>query len=283
MERRFEQVDVFGARPYAGNPLAVVVDGEGITDAQMQELARWTNLSETAFLLPPTTPEADYRLRIFTLASELSFAGHPTLGSCHAWLRAGGQPQQGREIVQQGAAGLVRLRRSEGMLAFAAPPLIGSGPLEEEHVAALCRVLRIERRDVVAAQRVDNGPGWVGLLLRDPAAVLAVEPPPARDPALGQFDVGLVALYPAGAECAIEVRALFSDERGLVREDPVTGSLNASLAQWLLASGRLTAPYVASQGTRLGRVGRPRIEQDSDGTVWVGGTTFTCISGRIEL
>jgi PhzF family phenazine biosynthesis protein len=283
MRRRFQQVDVFSPYPFSGNPLAVVVDGEGLSTEEMQHFARWTNLSETTFLLPPTSPEADYRVRIFTLARELPFAGHPTLGSCHAWLQSGGVPRDPGRIVQECGAGLVPVRRGDSGLAFAAPPLIRTGPVDEAFVETLAGVLGIGRGEIVDVQWADNGPGWVAVLLKDADAVLAVEPDFSRYSGEGSLDIGLVGPYPPGAECAFEVRAVFSDEQGGMREDPVTGSLNASLAQWLLASGRATAPYVASQGTRLGRRGRPRIEQDADGTVWVGGDAVTCIDGEVEL
>ena len=283
MQRRFQLVDVFGAGPFSGNPLAVVLDADGLTTEEMQHFARWMNLSETAFLLPPTHPEADYRVRIFTLARELPFAGHPTLGTCHAWLSAGGEPRQPGLIVQECAAGLVPIRRDEGGLAFAAPPLIRSGPVDEVFVDELATILRIDRRQMVDTQWVDNGPGWVGVLLEDADAVLRIEPDFTRFSGDGSIDIGLVGPYPAGSECAFEVRAVFSDDLGGMREDPVTGSLNASLGQWLLASGRATAPYVTSQGTRLGRTGRPRIDQDAGGTVWVGGDTITYVDGQIEI
>lgn len=283
MRRRFQQVDVFSPDPFLGNPLAVVVDGEGLSTEQMQRFSRWTNLSETTFLLPPTTPEADYRVRIFTLARELPFAGHPTLGSCHAWLAAGGVPQSGDTVVQECGAGLVPIRRGEHGLAFAAPPLLRTGPVDEALVEQLAEVLGTSRGDIVDAQWADNGPGWVAVLLKDAQAVLALEPDFSGWTGEGSLDIGIVGPYPPGSECAWEVRAVFSDEQGAMREDPVTGSLNASLAQWLLASGRATAPYVASQGTRLGRRGRPRIDQDADGTVWVGGPTLTCITGEVEI
>ena len=283
MRRRFQQVDVFSPDPFLGNPLAVVVDGEGLSTEEMQGFSRWTNLSETTFLLPPTTPEADYRVRIFTLARELPFAGHPTLGSCHAWLAAGGVPQSGDTVVQECGAGLVPIRRGEHGLAFAAPPLLRTGPVDEALVEQLAEVLGTSRGDIVDAQWADNGPGWVAVLLKDAQAVLALEPDFSGWTGEGSLDIGIVGPYPPGSECAWEVRAVFSDEQGAMREDPVTGSLNASLAQWLLASGRATAPYVASQGTRLGRRGRPRIGQDADGTVWVGGPTLTCITGEVEI
>lgn len=282
MRRRFQQLDVFGTDPFTGNPLAVVVDGEGLTTEEMQRIARWTNLSETTFLLPPTTQDADYLVRIFTPAEELSFAGHPTLGSCRAWLTAGGAPSDPDVVVQECGAGLVPIRRDGDLLAFAAPPLQRSGPPEGSDLEHVTAVLGIPGDAVVDAAWVDNGPGWVGVLLEDADAVLAVEADLSRSSGSGPVDIGVVGPHPSGTEVAFEVRAFFSDGTGTLREDPVTGSLNASLAQWLLGSGRATAPYVASQGTRLGRRGRPRIEQDADGTVWVGGTTFTCVDGHLE-
>jgi PhzF family phenazine biosynthesis protein len=283
MRRRFQQVDVFSPVPFRGNPLAVVLDAEDLSTEEMQAFARWTNLSETTFLLPPTTPEADYRVRIFTLARELPFAGHPTLGSCHAWLTAGGVPRDSGRMVQECGAGLVPVRRGEHGLAFAAPPLIRGGPVDEAFARQVAEVLGIGRGEIVDARWADNGPGWVAVLLKDAEAVLAVEPDFSRWTGEGSLDIGIVGPCPPGSECAWEVRAVFSDDTGAMREDPVTGSLNASLAQWLLASGRATAPYVASQGTRLGRRGRPRIEQDADGTVWVGGPAITCIQGEVDL
>lgn len=283
MTRRFQQVDVFADEPFRGNPVAVVVDGEGLSDERMQRIAHWTNLSETTFLLPPTSPSADYRLRIFTPAEELPFAGHPTLGSCHAWLAAGGRPRTEDHLVQECGAGLVGLRRTaDEALAFAAPPLLRSGPVDDALVDRLADVLGIGREEIVDAQWVDNGPGWVAVLLRDADAVLAVEPDLSQLRPGEDLDLGIVGPYPAGSEAAIEVRALISDSSAGLREDPVTGSLNASLAQWLLPSGRLTAPYVANQGTLLGRRGRPRIDRDPDGTVWVGGATTTVVAGEID-
>jgi PhzF family phenazine biosynthesis protein len=283
MRRRFQQLDVFAETPFLGNPLAVVVDAEGMTTEQMHELARWTNLSETAFLLPAESPAADYRVRIFTLIGELPFAGHPTLGACHAWSTSGGEPRDPDLIVQECGAGLIPIRRTDTALAFAAPPLIRGGEVEEAFVLDLATVLGIDRDAIVDTQWADNGPGWVAVLLEDADAVLAVEADLSRHAGDRRLDIGLVGPYPPGSECDIEVRALFSDGPSTMREDPVTGSLNASLAQWLLGSGRLTAPFVASQGTRLGRAGRPRIEQDADGTIWVGGRSFTCIDGTIDI
>jgi PhzF family phenazine biosynthesis protein len=273
--RPFRQVDVFTTTPYRGNPVAVVLDAEGLTTDEMQTFARWTNLSETTFVLPPTEPEADYRVRIFTPVSELPFAGHPTLGTCHAWL-AGATPKRADVIVQQCAAGLVRIRPTPDGLAFAAPPLVRSGPVEESVVVHIGSVLGIDRADIVDAQWADNGPGWLAVLLASAEAVLAVRP--------GSVDLalGVVGPYPPGSPYAFEVRA-FSPEHGVTVEDPVTGSLNASLAQWLLTTGRASAPYVASQGTILGRLGRVHVSRDRNGTVWIAGATVTRIDGVAEL
>ncbi|SDK72685.1 PhzF family phenazine biosynthesis protein [Nonomuraea jiangxiensis] len=276
MSRPFTQVDVFPASPYQGNALAVVLDGDGLGTAEMQRFARWTNLAETTFLLPPTTPEADYRVRIFTTESELPFAGHPTLGSCHAWLEAGGRPRAGTEIVQECGAGLVRVRRTDDGLAFQAPPLMRTGPVEEELVARVAASLGIKRDDIVDVEWADNGPGWIGVLLADAESVLALRP------GLVPHDVGVVGPYPAGSPYAFEVRA-FSPYRGSTVEDPVTGSLNASLAQWLLRTGRATAPYVAAQGSAVGHAGRIHISTGAGGEVWVGGSVVTCVTGRVEL
>lgn len=280
MSRRFQLVDVFHEQPFSGNPLAVILDAEGLSSEEMQRIARWLNLSETAFLLPPTTTDADYRVRIFTLERELPFAGHPTLGSCHAWLAAGGTPRSVSEIVQECGAGLVRIRRDQDLLSFAAPPLIRSGPVDEPALRTIETVLQLDRSRFVDVQWVDNGPGWVGVLLASAEEVLALEP-------LRQFptrvDIGVVGPYPPGSPAAFELRTFFSDHKGGIVEDPVTGSFNASAAQWLLASGRARAPYVASQGTRLGRSGRVVIDQDGEGTVWVGGKTTTCFAGEYLL
>lgn len=276
--RRFQQVDVFAPAPLRGNPVAVVVDGEGLTTEQMQRFTRWTNLSEATFLLPPSDAGADYRARIFTAAGELPFAGHPTLGSCHAWLTSGGRPRSEESIVQECGAGLVRLRRIDGRLAFMAPPRTRSGPVDEADLMRACGVLGIRRDEVVDSQWADNGPGWLALRLRSAEAVLAITA--VRPPGdLGRVDIGLVGPYPPGGPGACEVRAIFSDDRGELVEDPVTGSLNAALAQWLVGSGHLVPPYVASQGTLLGRSGRVHIDQDDDGAIWVAGDTHTVVEG----
>ena len=277
MKRPFAQVDVFTTEPYRGNPVAVVLDASGLTDADMQRIANWTNLSETTFVLAPSVAEADYRVRIFTPSVELPFAGHPTLGTCHAWLEMGRAPQDGSAIVQECAAGLVRIRRDDGRLAFAAPPLIRSGPVDEADVVRVARLLGIAREDIVDAQWADNGPGWVAVMLRDAEAVLALRPGDIED-----LEIGVVGRHSEGGEAAWELRA-FMNANGAAVEDPVTGSLNASVAQWLLGAGYATAPYIAAQGTVIGRRGRAHITQGEDGTIWVGGGTITCVSGQVEL
>jgi len=276
MQRPFAQVDVFTTGPGLGNPLAVVLDGSGLTPAGMRRFARWTNLSETTFVLPPVDPAADYRARIFTPDSELPFAGHPTLGTCHAWLEAGGVPRDPTRIVQQCGAGLVAIARTGDELAFAAPPLLRSGPVDETEIAGLAASIGLPREAIVDAQWGDNGPGWVIVLLESAEAVLAVRPGAV------DHDLGIVGLYPPGSPAALEVRALYP-QNGLVVEDPVTGSLNASAAGWLLASGRLRAPYTASQGGAIGRAGRISITRDADGTVWTGGRSVTVIAGTADI
>jgi PhzF family phenazine biosynthesis protein len=275
VSHQFRQVDVFTDTPYLGNPVAVVLGADGLSTEQMQLFARWTNLSETTFVLTPRASGADYRVRIFTPTGELPFAGHPTLGTCHAWLEAGGRPAHPGAIGQECQAGLVMVRPGEAGLAFAAPPLVRSGPVDDAVTERVARALNIARADIVDIAWADNGPGWVAVLLASAEAVLAVQP------GVVDLDVGVVGPYPSGSPEAVEVRA-FSPQVTSV-EDPVTGSLNASLGQWLLASGRVTAPYVASQGTALGRRGRVHVSRDADGQVWVGGGTITCVSGTVEL
>jgi PhzF family phenazine biosynthesis protein len=276
MSRPFATVDVFTEIAYRGNPLAVVVDGDGLDTEAMQRFANWTNLSETAFLLPPTTPEADYRVRIFTTAQELPFAGHPTLGACHAWLGHGGTPRHADRVVQECGVGLVEIRRDHDRLAFAAPPLLREGPVDEELLGRLLAGLGLERSAVVDAAWIDNGPGWIGILLGSAEEVLAVEPG-----SLPQ-GVGLIGPYPEGAPAAFEVRAVFPGSNGTF-EDPVTGSLNASAAQWLIGSGRAVPPYRVTQGARVGRAGVVRVHTDVDGQVWIGGHTVTCVTGTVAL
>ena len=307
-QRLFKQVDVFTATPYFGNPLAVVLDGSGLDDETMQRFARWTNLSETCFLLPPTDASADYRVRIFTPGGELPFAGHPTLGSCHSWLQAGGQPHSRDFVVQECPAGLVRicpetLKPSGQRLAFAAPPLKRSAP-SPVLLGQVAQALGLQASQIRAAQLLDNGPLWLALLLDSVEAVLQLTP---NHPALEKLamKVGVAAVYPpeetppliarANREARafgpatpvdafapnLEVRA-FAAAIG-INEDPVTGSLNASLAQWLIAEGHLPARYLASQGVCLGRAGQVHIQRDAQGQVWVGGESVTCIDGQVTL
>jgi PhzF family phenazine biosynthesis protein len=270
----FRQVDVFSVRPHLGNPVAVVHDAEGIGDDDMAAFARWTNLSETTFLLPATRPGADYRLRIFTPGGELPFAGHPTLGSAHAWLEAGGMPADKEDIVQECGAGLIRIRRTGGQLAFAAPPLQRSGPLEPERLELLTAALGLAPDEVVAHQWVDNGPGWCALLLDTAERVRSLAPDFV---ALGNSVLGVVGPWRGGADADFEVRA-FVPSLG-VPEDPVTGSLNAGLAQWLIRQGLAPGTYRATQGYCLGRAGRIAVEAIGD-DIWIGGATHTLIEGR---
>ena len=276
--RAFQQIDVFTDTPYLGNPLAVVLDGGGLTTEAMQRFTDWTNLSECTFVLPPTNAEADYRVRIFCPGRELPFAGHPTLGTCHAWLQAGGQPR-GERVVQECGVGLVPIKRDGARLAFAAPPLRRSGPLDESDVELIARGLGVARDDIVAHAWCENGPPWRGVMLRSAAQLLALKP---NATVLAGLDIGVVAPQPAGSDTALEVRAFFHTHDTL-SEDPVTGSLNAAVAQWLMGAGLAPDRYVAAQGTAMGRAGRVHIERDANGTIWVGGASVTCISGQVVL
>lgn len=278
--RPFHQLDVFSAVPLKGNPLAVVHAAQGLDDATMAAFARWTNLSETTFLLPPTQPGADYRVRIFTPGGELPFAGHPTLGSCWAWLAAGGVPRAAGTVVQECGVGLVRIRRDARhpeRLAFAAPPLKRTGPIEPALLERIVRALGVTAEDVQTHQWVDNGPGWCAVMLRSGAQVRAVRPDWAL---LGHVKLGLVGAQTAGEDTAFEVRAFVP---GLgVPEDPVTGSLNAGLAQWLIGAGLAPPQYVAAQGAVLGRAGRVHVNSDG-GDIWIGGDVVACVSGSVNL
>ena len=275
--RRFQQVDVFTATPTRGNPVAVVLDGDGLGDDEMQAVARWTNLSETTFVLPPSAEEADYRLRIFTPGAELDFAGHPTLGTCHAWLRSGGVPQSPEVIVQQGNVGLVRLRQGPDGLAFAAPPCTRTA-VEAAELTATVAALGLPEAAVEDAQLLDNGTVWLAVLVADAATVLALRPDHAA--LRSRPKVGVIGRHPAGPGPAIEVRA-FAASVGIL-EDPVTGSLQAAVAQWLTETGVLPARYEATQGTCIGRDGRVHLVREGD-HVWVGGGTHTVVDGMIEL
>jgi PhzF family phenazine biosynthesis protein len=269
----FAQVDVFGAEHCSGNPVAVVLDAEGMSEGEMQRFARWTNLAETTFVLPPTRPDVDYRVRIFTPVLELPFAGHPTLGTCHAWLESGGQPRDEAEIVQECDAGPIRIRRDEDRFAFEAPPLVRSGPASEEETAKVAAALGVDPAEMLAVEWVDNGPGWITALFESAERVLELRPG-ALD-----FDLGAVGFHPPGSPAAIEVRA-WAPVNGLATEDPVTGSLNASVAQWLLGGNRLEAPYLAYQGTAIDRAGRIHVSVN-DGAIWIGGRTETVIVGQL--
>ncbi|MFY9634534.1 MAG: PhzF family phenazine biosynthesis protein [Cellulosimicrobium cellulans] len=275
--RPFTQVDVFTDEPYRGNPLAVVADAEDLSTEQMQQFANWTNLSETTFLLPPTHPDADYRVRIFTAHEEFPFAGHPTLGSAHVWLEGGGVPKHEGVLVQECAAGLVRVKRDGGQLAFAAPPLTRSGPVAEADLARIAAGLRVRRQALLDASWLVNGPGWIGVLLASAAQVLAIRPDLA---AMGDLKVGVIGPHDADAEADFEVRTFIPGDAAA--EDPVTGSFNAGAAQWLIGSRRAPSSYTAAQGTMLGRAGRVRVEA-VDGDIWVGGRSTTCISGNVLL
>lgn len=272
----FSQVNVFSQAPLGGNPLAVVHGAEALDDAQMAALARWTNLSETTFLLPPTEAGADYRVRIFTPQRELPFAGHPTLGSCHAWLAAGGRPGTPGVIVQQCGAGLVRVRQDDSRLEFAAPPLTRTGRLEPDVLRQIAKALSLDLSDIIEHQWADNGPGWCAVMLRSARQVLALKPDWA---ALDPLKLGVIGPQDSGHEAAFEVRAFIG---GAGYEDPVTGSLNASLAQWLIGAGLAPSSYVAAQGTALARAGRVYLRK-ADGDIWVGGHSVEVVRGEIAL
>jgi PhzF family phenazine biosynthesis protein len=280
-QRPFKQVDVFNGTRYRGNPLAVVLDGSGLSDAQMQHFARWTNLSETTFLLPPDSDAADYRVRIFTPGGELPFAGHPTLGTCHAWLEAGGKPRGRDFIVQDCKQGRVRIRRDGPRLAFEAPASRRSAP-SPAVLAQVAQALGLKSSQILKAQTLDNGPVWLSLLLDSPQTVLGLSPNHLQLKQLGQ-KVGVAAAYPEapGAGPHLEVRA-FAAASG-IPEDPVTGSLNATLGQWLIADGTLPPHYLAAQGACLERAGAVHIDRDEAGQTWVGGESVTCISGSVAL
>ena len=276
-QRLFAQVDVFTAVPYLGNPLAVVMDGTGLSTAHMQAFTDWTNLSEATFVLPPTHPQADYAVRIFCPGRELPFAGHPTLGTCHAWLEAGGVPKA-QEVVQECGVGLVNIQRQGTRLAFAAPPLRRGGPLDEADVQLIAKGLGVARQDIVHHAWCDNGPQWRGVMLGSAEQVLALKPDPEI---LKGLDIGVVAPLSKG-DAQFEVRAFFPGNNGLA-EDPVTGSLNAAIGQWLIEAGLAPNSYVASQGACLARAGRVYVNRDAQNQVWVGGESVTCIQGSVKL
>lgn len=280
MQRTFRQVDVFGEGRCTGNPVAVVLDAEGLDDHALRRFSVWSNLSECTFVLPPTEPGADYRVRIFSLNTELPFAGHPTLGTARAWLDAGGTPAVPNLLVQECGAGLVPVRIDGDRLAFAAPRRLRSGPVDTDLVADVVEILGIGHEQLVAAEWLDNGPGWVGLLLDHARTVLALRPDVSAHP--GRWDIGVIGPHDPGSEAAFELRAFFTAGDEPLREDPVTGSLNAAAAQWLIATGRASAQYVAAQGTAIGRRGRVHISSD-DAQVWVGGRAEIVLSGSAAL
>jgi PhzF family phenazine biosynthesis protein len=275
--RPFYQVDVFASQSYRGNPLAVVLDAQGLDTATMQHFANWTNLSETTFLLPAQDPRADYKVRIFTGSEEFPFAGHPTLGSAHTWLQAGGVPKSGDYVVQECGAGLVRIKRDAGRLAFAAPPLTRFGAVGDTARQQVARALGIASGDILDASWLVNGPEWIGVLLGSADQVLALVPDPA---AMGNLKVGVIAPHAPGGDADFEVRTFIPGDAMV--EDPVTGSFNAGAAQWLIGSGRAPERYVAAQGTVLGRAGRVHVSAEG-GDVWVGGESTTCIQGAVLL
>jgi len=279
MGRLFKQVDVFTDELGVGNPVAVVLDADGMSDAEMARFAAWTNLSETTFVLPPTEPGADYYVRIFTPTTEFPFAGHPTGGTCPAWLQAGGQPADPDRIVQQCGAGLVPLRRIDGRISFETPPCTRTGPVEDALLQGVLHDVGLAPDQVADAAWIDNGPGWLGILVHDVHVLRELEPSWNRldlNPGIAAFIDNDQPVDPA-----LEVRAFFFG--GGPREDPVTGSLNGSLAQWLVGSGRIAAPYVASQGTSMQRDGRVYVSQDEHGGIWIGGDAVTGIDGEVHI
>ncbi|MCQ1988213.1 PhzF family phenazine biosynthesis protein [Arthrobacter sp. zg-Y844] len=275
--RPYSEVDVFSSEPYRGNALAVVHDADGLSTEEMQRFATWTNLSETTFLLPPSSPKADYRVRIFTAMAELPFAGHPTLGSAKAWLDAGGSPRLDGTVIQECAAGLIPIRVAEDQLAFEAPPLTRYEPVDEPLVQRIAAILGIPRENILDASWLINGPRWIGVRLSSAQEVLSLQPDPAK---AGDLEIGVVGPHEPTEETQFEVRAFVGGDP--VWEDPVTGSLNAGLARWLIDTGLATPPFTASQGTVLGRRGRVHISL-RDGKIWVGGQVMSCIEGTVRL
>ena len=280
MLKTYKTVDVFTQKAFSGNPLAVIFDADDLSTEEMQRITRWMNLSETVFLQKPTHPDADYKVRIFTLTGELPFAGHPTLGSCHAWLENGGKTKSVEFIIQECGAGLIKINKENAKLSFSAPSLIRSGDVSDQDLDMACRILGITRIDIKASNWIDNGPGWMGILLQSAQQVLNLKPKSNPE---DHFDIGVIGAYPEGSECQFELRAIFNNQNGVLVEDPVTGSLNASAAQWLIDAGHAPKNYIASQGTCLQREGRIYINQDEKGVIWVGGYCSSRIFGEINV
>lgn len=279
MSNPYKTVDVFTQDAFSGNPLAVIFNADDLSTEEMQHITRWMNLSETVFLQRPVHPNADYKVRIFTLTGELPFAGHPTIGSCYAWLENGGKAKDQSLIIQECGAGLIKIKPENSKLSFAAPPLIRSGEVSDTDLAMACRILGITLTDIKASSWIDNGPGWMGILLHSAKQVLALEPKSNPE---DHFDIGVIGPYPEGSECQFELRALFNNQNGSLVEDPVTGSLNASAAQWMMSRGYAKDSYIASQGTCMQRKGRVHLSKDAHGVVWVGGSARTRVDGIIN-
>jgi len=280
MHKTYKTIDVFTQESFSGNPLALIFDADDLSTEQMQNITRWMNLSETAFLQTPTHPDADYKVRIFTLTGELPFAGHPTIGSCHAWLENGGLAKNENFVIQECGAGLIKVKKTNTRLSFAAPNLIRSGNVSDIDLDMACRILGINRSDIKASNWIDNGPGWMGILLHSAEQVLTLKP---KSKPNDHFDIGVIGAYPDGEACQFELRALFNNQHGSLVEDPVTGSLNASVAQWLMGEGLAPENYIASQGTCLQRKGRVHLSKDQQGVVWVGGHAYSRVSGHIHI
>lgn len=280
MRRNFRQVDVFGEGACTGNPVIVILDAEGLADEVLRRFSVWSNLSECTFVLPQTSADADYRVRIFSLNSEPPFAGHPTLGTARAWLDAGGVPSTPNLVIQECDAGLVPIRIDGDRLYFSAPPRLRSGPVELETLDTLIEMLGIDQKQVLDAECLDNGPEWVGLLVDHADTVLNLHPDTSRHP--GRCDIGLIGAHNPGSATLLELRAFFTDGVEPLREDPVTGSLNAAAAEWLTKAGYVHLPYVAAQGTTMGRRGRIHVTE-SHGNIWVGGRAEIVLSGAVTL
>jgi len=278
--KTYKTVDVFTQEAFSGNPLAVIFDADDLSTEAMQQITRWMNLSETVFLQKPTQATADYKVRIFTLTGELPFAGHPTIGSSYVWLENGGIPKNSDFIIQECGAGLIRIKRENSKLSFAAPPLIRSGVVSDTDLAMACRILGISRNDIIASNWIDNGPGWMGILLDSAEKVLNLQ---AKSTSQDVFDIGVIGPYTHGNECQFELRALFNNQNGVLVEDPVTGSLNASAAQWLINNNLAPDSYIASQGTCIQRKGRVYLSKDQYGDIWVGGYAHTRVNGSLVL